>query len=73
MARIFFALEVPDNLRRQITQLQQEVPVNTGDIKWVEKNNLHITLYFAGEVEEAKLQILLERAENVITSCNPLK
>jgi len=73
VARIFFALEVPDNLRRQITQLQQEVPVNTGDIKWVEKNNLHITLYFAGEVEEAKLQILLERAENVAAQLQPFK
>lgn len=71
MARIFFALEVPDNLRRQIIQLQQKVPVKAGDIKWVEENNLHLTLYFAGEVDAGTLQVLLAQAEKASAHLHP--
>ena len=71
MARVFFALELPDDLRRQIAFLQQEIPVKPGEVKWVEKNNLHITLYFAGEVDTSRLQQLLKRAEDTATHLKP--
>ena len=51
--RVFIAIEVPEELKKKISELQKEL--NIDGIKLVEKENLHITLKFLGNVDEDKV------------------
>ncbi|MEW6329573.1 MAG: RNA 2',3'-cyclic phosphodiesterase [Candidatus Micrarchaeota archaeon] len=50
--RLFIAVEIPEDLREKIVLLQNDIPRE--GLKLVEKENLHITLAFLGEVDERK-------------------
>ncbi|KKM13103.1 hypothetical protein SY88_00685 [Clostridiales bacterium PH28_bin88] len=50
--RAFIAVEFVPALRRQLHLLQQNLKESRADVKWVEAENLHLTLHFLGEVEE---------------------
>jgi 2'-5' RNA ligase len=49
--RTFIALPLDDAVRRRVVALQQDMANAGGDVKWVEPENLHVTLLFLGEVD----------------------
>src|SRR3954469_8283022 len=57
MARIrtFIAVDPGAKIRDQLAAVQRELAKDTTDVKWVEENNLHLTLLFLGEVEDREL------------------
>ena len=66
--RAFLALTLPDDIRRSLNVLQQELAQSGADIKWVEPQNLHVTLKFLGEITDEQRrgveQLLGEAARN---------
>lgn len=52
MIRTFIAIDLPDLLRSQIVRVQQELRASDADVRWVETQNLHLTLKFIGSIEE---------------------
>jgi RNA 2',3'-cyclic 3'-phosphodiesterase len=62
--RCFIAVECPIEVRERLSQVQKAVRA-CGDMKAVEPNNLHITLKFLGEVEEGKIQAVVEALSRV--------
>ncbi|MCK4420755.1 RNA 2',3'-cyclic phosphodiesterase [candidate division WOR-3 bacterium] len=50
--RLFTAIEIPKESRESIRNLENLIDTNAS-VKWVEKENLHITLKFLGEVESS--------------------
>ena len=50
MVRLFVALELPDELRERLAMIEMGV----GGAKWVPPENIHLTLRFIGEVDEAQ-------------------
>lgn len=63
--RCFLAVDVPEEIKRNISRLQQEL---TGlDTKLVEKENLHFTLKFFGELDEEKMKAVVKRVETIAT------
>ncbi|HUW24663.1 MAG TPA: RNA 2',3'-cyclic phosphodiesterase [Patescibacteria group bacterium] len=53
--RVFVAIELPQDLKEKIFALAEKVSRGMA-IKLVEKENLHLTLAFLGEVPEEKVQ-----------------
>jgi 2'-5' RNA ligase len=53
--RTFIAVELPDDVRARLLALQELLARAGGDVKWVEEENLHVTLLFLGEVDERDL------------------
>ena len=47
MPRLFVAIELPERVRERLALLRQPLP----GARWVEAENLHITLRFAGDVD----------------------
>jgi RNA 2',3'-cyclic 3'-phosphodiesterase len=47
MPRLFTAIELPDDIRDQLALFKQPLP----NAKWVDPNDLHLTLRFAGDVD----------------------
>ena len=48
--RTFIAVEVPDSARDRIAQLVNRFKTTGTDIKWVEPDNIHVTLKFLGNI-----------------------
>lgn len=61
MIRLFVGLALPDALRERLTVLAGGVP----NARWVESRNLHVTLRFVGEVDEAVAQEVHDRLSAV--------
>jgi len=61
--RLFIAVEIPDDARDKIAKLQGDIPRE--GLKFVEKENLHMTLAFLGEVEEGKKDELVRALERI--------
>ena len=65
--RIFIAVEVqPATTREQIYKILLALRETHADVKWVEKENLHITLKFLGETPEEKLPEIKKMLENLL-------
>ena len=50
--RTFLAVEVPDVIRRRLVDLQETLSQSAEGVKWVEEENLHVTLVFLGDVDD---------------------
>jgi len=53
--RAFIAIDLPDKIKGYLSKIQKELKINSAKIKWVEKENLHLTVKFLGELDEAKI------------------
>ncbi|MGQ9465467.1 MAG: RNA 2',3'-cyclic phosphodiesterase [bacterium] len=57
--RTFIATEIPDHQKKIIWNFMQELKKMNLPIRWVDYENLHITLKFLGEIDENKLSQIL--------------
>lgn len=57
--RIFIAIEIPEEVKREIIEIQKQLPQFKG--KLTEYENLHLTLKFLGEIERDKIEELKRR------------
>jgi 2'-5' RNA ligase len=67
--RVFIAIDIDDKTRKAIASLQKQiaskVDVKKGDLKWVEPNNIHLTLKFLGEISDEQLKEVSEIVNTV--------
>jgi len=72
--RCFIAIDLDKQTRNALGDLQKQlaakVDVKKGDVKWVEPENIHLTLKFMGELDEAKLPEISGIAEQVAAAHN---
>lgn len=61
--RLFIAIELSPEIRDALAQVQSHLKYASADVKWVEKDNIHLTLKFLGEVDEKKLQQVIAALE----------
>jgi len=61
--RLFIAIELPRKTRDALAALQSELKESGADVKWVAPENIHLTLKFIGETNEADLKNILRAME----------
>jgi len=49
--RLFIAIEMPEEIKEYLIQIQSKIGNDLAKIKWVNKEQMHLTLKFLGEVE----------------------
>lgn len=54
--RTFIAIELSEEIKNTLAQIQSHLKYAGADVKWVTPGNIHLTLKFLGEVSEEKLQ-----------------
>ena len=59
--RTFLGIDLGKDLRAHLVSLQGDLATVSPDVKWVEPENLHLTLLFLGEVEHARRSIFAGR------------
>jgi len=53
--RCFVALNLSSELRSRLAWIQDQLKAAAAEVSWVNPENIHLTLKFLGEVEEARL------------------
>jgi 2'-5' RNA ligase len=71
--RIFFSIELPDEIRNNIEKFIGKLKLKLGPMKWVDKKNMHITLKFLGWVEDKKIDALGDTVAKLVKSFGSIK
>lgn len=71
--RVFLAVEIDENLLDKISDVQKEFMECETPVKYVETKNLHCTLKFFGEIDDNKLNQIVQAIENKIEKHEPFK
>lgn len=69
--RTFIAIELPQEIKKHIASIQEKLRPCDADVKWVEPDNIHLTLKFLGEIDEDKVAAISEAMEGSANQRNP--
>jgi RNA 2',3'-cyclic 3'-phosphodiesterase len=70
--RTFFAIEVPEQLRRELERLQTGLAPDIPGCRWASSGSFHMTLAFLGEVRNGDLTRLEERVASRALQFEPI-
>ncbi len=71
MVRAFLAIDLPEELKKKLSELSKiEAPEKT-KLKWVEEENLHITLHFFGNITEKLAERILKKCKEAFEEFGP--
>jgi 2'-5' RNA ligase len=54
--RVFIAIDLPNEIRDALSEVQRELQPLTDSARWVAPESIHITLKFIGEIPEKRLE-----------------
>lgn len=69
--RLFIAIEIPDDVRRRLGEVQRKLKRVNARVSWVAPRNFHLTLKFLGETAEEKVPSIQGALEAVAASSAP--
>ncbi len=72
--RSFIAIELPDELRRELGQL--EARLQSGEqprVKWVNPNSIHLTLKFLGDIDRDRVGEIIGATEEAVRGTSPFR
>jgi 2'-5' RNA ligase len=69
--RCFIAIEIPEQIRRAIGEVIEILKKYDPDVKWVNHENLHLTLKFLGNTPEDLLPRIRASLLNIVLSYEP--
>lgn len=67
--RLFIAIPVPESVKDYANGVRQRLQSTDADVKWVEKENMHLTVKFLGEVKEDQLPSIDKELQKVGECC----
>lgn len=65
--RLFWAVSLPDQVKKQLGMLMDLMKKGRADAKWVEKDNLHLTIKFLGELPANQLPLLIGTVREAVS------
>ncbi len=66
MSRFFIAINLPNEIRNKLADLQNQLAEFDLPIRWAKPKNIHLTLVFLGEIKK-------ERVDKVVRACKSMK
>ncbi len=64
--RTFIAVHLDEDIRARLAALQRDLAAEAPDVKWVEEDNLHVTLLFLGEVDNRELPTVCRAVQTAV-------
>ncbi|MFH0791569.1 MAG: RNA 2',3'-cyclic phosphodiesterase [Candidatus Omnitrophota bacterium] len=68
--RAFIAIDLPQEVKNYLANLQTRLKTSGADVKWVEPQNIHLTLKFLGEIDEKTLHKIISILEDIAIEKN---
>jgi RNA 2',3'-cyclic 3'-phosphodiesterase len=69
--RCFIAIEIPEAIKRTIAGSVESLKKSGADVKWLLPENIHITLQFLGETEEALIPVIKKALDKILLTYSP--
>jgi 2'-5' RNA ligase len=69
--RTFIAVDVSEAVRRRAARLIELLRAGGGEVKWVEPQNMHLTLQFLGDVAQADVPPVCQAVERAVAGFPP--
>lgn len=69
--RLFIAIDMPERVREDITELSNLLMKYDTDVKWVAPHNIHLTVKFLGSTPEAMIDTIRESLVAAVSECEP--
>lgn len=71
--RVFVAIELPEEKKEQLVLGRKSLEKVNAEVKWIEKNAIHFTLKFLGEVSGSKVEEIKNNLRHAISGFGPFK
>ena len=63
--RLFIAIELPETIKSELAGIQSKLKASRADVKWVEPQNIHLTLKFLGYVQQDKIAAIKNAVDKI--------
>jgi len=70
--RTFIAVNLNKEIREHLASLQNILNIPETKIKWVEKDNLHLTMKFLGYISLEQTQLIKSELKEISNRCSPI-
>lgn len=71
MLRTFLAIELPVTVRNRIGEVQKDLKSLNADVRWVNPENIHLTLKFFGNIEKGTVGPIIESIDEPARATPP--
>ena len=71
--RAFIALELSEEIKEELSRLQEELKKTGADVKWVNPENIHLTIKFLGNAGESKIEQIKKILEDISSQTGPFE
>ena len=71
--RAFIAIELPENVRSKLREVQEQLREYRIKISWTRPENIHLTLKFLGDTKNEIFESLCGVIEEAANTCSPMK
>jgi 2'-5' RNA ligase len=61
--RTFIAIDLPEEIKAALSEIQKQLKSTAADVKWVAPENIHLTLKFLGERDNKKVEAITQILE----------
>lgn len=65
LMRCFIAIDLPQKAKEKLAEIIEKLPKEISRFKTVEKENLHLTLKFLGEINDYKVNWVIQQLKNL--------
>lgn len=69
--RTFLAVLLSEETKSRLAQVTEELKRTGADVKWVEEDNFHITLFFLGDINPATCDAIISRMPEMTAGTSP--
>ncbi len=63
--RAFIAIELPSEIKKYLSGLQEKLKATGAEVKWVKPLNIHLTLKFLGEIDQDQFLQICETLDRI--------
>jgi len=71
MIRSFISINLPDEIKKRLSEIISDLKKHDADIKWVSPDSIHLTLKFLGNIEASIAATIIEKLQKKIASYEP--
>jgi len=71
--RLFWAIEIPDEIKSKLASVQEELKKLDLHAKWVEKQNMHLTVKFLGETDASVVTDIKNSVLSALEGTSPFR
>jgi 2'-5' RNA ligase len=71
LIRSFLAIELPVTIQTKIGKIEADLRSTSADVRWVSPEKIHLTLKFFGNIEESKIDSVVEAIKGPLRNAEP--